>query len=190
MSETAPAAPAAPAAPEAAPAAPAAPGGIIRSSPAVTPEDLAAIGLADDGIATSTPLDYSLPGPPATPAGYNFEPPPHGVEVMPLAEQVKIREAFHAEGFDQGTAGMVAKLWNKACAKPPTAAELETGRLAGIAEIRRMWGDKAEANMAVVRAEIDRFALRYPGVYEMLEVSGLGNSVWLASTIFNRAQAR
>jgi hypothetical protein len=85
----------------------------------------------------------------------------------------------------------IGRLWNQAAAGPaPTAEQIEYGRQEGSAQLNRLWGEDMTHNLAVAQAEVKRMAQTNPEIVQMLEVSGLGNSPWLASTLYNLARAR
>lgn len=135
------------------------------------------------------PLDELAFAGPASPTAYNFGTAPQGVEIS-LEQEAHFREVFHREGIPSSIGNRIGELWNQAVANPPTPEQLELGYQTGYAALNRMWGANTDRNLKVADAEVQRMAKTNPQIKDMLRHSGLGNSPWLASTLYNFAKSR
>ncbi len=129
---------------------------------------------------------------PKTPGDYRFE-PLNDLSAQDVELETAARSAFHAEGFDNGTARTLVDLWNKAATAPALNQAQEAAEFAATERaLRQKWGADFDRNMKTVRAEVARIGAAHPSLplRHMLQTTSLGNNVWLAATLLNRAQAR
>ena len=126
----------------------------------------------------------------ASPQEYRFGQVPPGAEYN-LEQESAFRTLFHQHEIPPAIGNEIGRLWNQAAAGPaPTEAQLEQGRQSGHVLLTKMWGEDMDHHLAMAQAEVQRMAKTNPEIVQMLEVSGLGNSPWLASTLYNLARAR
>ena len=125
----------------------------------------------------------------ASPQEYRFGQLAPGTEYN-LEQESAFRTLFHQHEIPPAIGNEIGRLWNQAAAAPPTDAQLEQGRQACSAHLNHLWGEDTPHHLAVAQAEVQRMAKTNPEIVQMLEVSGLGNSPWLASTLYNLARAR
>lgn len=158
-----------------------------KAENAVAQNDEASVASVATGV--DPKIAEAAFAPPDSPAGYQFDAVPHGVEFS-LDQERTMRDFFHAEGIDQGSAAHMNRLWNRACLNPLTPEQIQIQTQATAAQMERLWGEKTEEYRAIVQGEVQRMARRHPAIVEMLDKSGLGNDPWLIATILNRALAR
>lgn len=126
---------------------------------------------------------------PASPSAYNFGHVPDGME-FDQQHDAAMRGLLHSEGVPVPIGNELARLYNAAMLSPPTTGQRAISEQRMLADLRRAWGSDMHANLKIARAEIDRMAKAQPGIREMLDVSGLGNSAWLAQSLVNMAKAK
>jgi len=125
----------------------------------------------------------------SSPMDYDFGAPPLGAE-QSLEQETYFRSLFVEHEIPASIGSQIGKLWNAAVANPPSDVQLEKSYEECNEALQRMWGDDAEKNLAVANREVARMAKSHPEIIQMLEVSGLGNSPWLASTLYRLARVR
>jgi len=124
------------------------------------------------------------------PEEFNFGMPPMGVEAS-YEQDMQIRHAFIEHGVPAALGSQFGRMWHAAMASPPPdAIALELGQRACQAEMERMYGAEAQRVIDVARAEVCRIAKTTPQIFDMLDQSGLGNSPYLVSTLFNLARGK
>ena len=158
-----------------------------QSSATVAPAPAGQPGAAQP--ADVDPIDAMVYQGASSPQEYRFPPPPAGVEQSP-EQELAMRTFLHGEQIPASIGNQIGKLFNEAAAAPPTLAQLEQSRQACSVQLHKMWGEDTAHHLAVAQAEVQRMAKTNPTIVEMLEASGLGNSPWLASTIYCLAKAR
>jgi hypothetical protein len=126
---------------------------------------------------------------PSSPAGYKFDPMPNGF-ARDLKVESAVRAAFHASDVPASTAAQVHRMWVKAMQAPPSQQEMDRAYQTGSLELQRMFGDQRENVLKVANGEIDRMAVTYPPLKDMLKTSGLANNAWVVATLFNLARAK
>lgn len=126
---------------------------------------------------------------PASPMAYNFGALPPNVP-QSREQEMALRTLFHQEGIPTSLGNYFGQQFNQAAKNPPTQSQLELGRQSCNAAIQKLWGADAEKNLAVAQAEVQRMAKTHPELVHMLEVSGLGNSAHLISSLVNIAKAK
>ena len=114
----------------------------------------------------------------------------------PLARELLVVTKFNTTEPDQQIGRRhqrtqeVDRLALRGHVKPPTDNELAIGKNAGMAQLRKCWGDQMDANLAIAQGEVARMAKANPHIVAMLESTGLGNSVWLTKTLVTVARAK
>lgn len=120
---------------------------------------------------------------------YVFEAPPRGVESS-QEQEMAIRTLFAAEKIPVSVGQHISKLWNQACANPPTAEAKALAAQKVMAELNRGGEVRATETIRLAQQEVARLAKTNPSIVEMLEVSGLGNDRWLIEHLANTARVR
>jgi len=124
----------------------------------------------------------------ASPASYQFEHMP-GVQSDP-AQELALRTFFHAEGVPVPIAKQMNAIFTKGALNPPNDVQLAASKHTTMAALSKQWGADTEKNLATANREIDRMEQSLPGLKAQLLATGVGNNVWLISTIYNMAQAK
>jgi len=126
---------------------------------------------------------------PETIAGYNFGAPPPGVE-QSMEQEVAMRTLFQQEGIPVSIGNEIGRMFNAAIAHPPSEIDRKVQHQICGLQLERVWGADTAKNVAIAQAEVARMAQANPGILRMLEQSGLGDSPYLARTLFNLATAK
>ncbi len=146
--------------------------------------------LKDDGVISekSTPDAF---GNDVTPSAYVFE-VPHGMEPVEIEQLAAVQVAMTEAGIPAAIGNQMAREWNRYMAAGPT--DETTLRLSAVSArqelIRKHGAQQAAEIIRTAKAEIQRFAKKTPFIAEGLATTEAGNSVWLAETLWNLAQAR
>ncbi|UQY83672.1 hypothetical protein [Ralstonia pseudosolanacearum] len=125
----------------------------------------------------------------ASPAAYRFEPAPQGAAVS-LEQETAMRQMFHQHEVPQAMVSEISRLWNKALANPPDEAAGQRAYQESMAQLARTYGAERDNVLKVARSEVQRIAKTHPQIRDMLEVSGLGNNAWIASSLYQMARAK
>jgi hypothetical protein len=126
---------------------------------------------------------------PDSDAGYKFDRLPDGGEHN-IEQEKFMRAAFHDAGIPQAIAGQIDRLWLQAIQNPPTAQQMEFERQKTHVQIERTYGADSAKVLAIAQKEFRAMAAKEPRLIEMAEKSGLGNSAYVISSLYNLARAR
>jgi hypothetical protein len=126
---------------------------------------------------------------PDSDAGYKFDRLPDGVEHS-IEQEKFVRAAFHDAGIPQAIAGQIDRLWTQAIQDPPTAQRMEFERQRTHVQLERTYGADSAKVLATAQKEFRAMAAKEPRLIEMAEKSGLGNSAYVISSLYNLARAR
>lgn len=107
-----------------------------------------------------------------------------------MARETAFREFLHAEGIPVSIAKEVDRQAMLGYRNPPTAEQRAKGKEMAVAQLSRRWGSSYDANLAIARGEIERMTAINPHIAEMIDTTGLNNSVWFAETLVNLARAK
>jgi hypothetical protein len=135
------------------------------------------------------PLTFDAFAPPRSATEYRFAPPPAGVEAAP-EQAAEITQLFFSEGVPAPIAQQVAKLYDQAAASPQSDVQVQTMTLKTMDQLGRVYGADTERMVALARGEVERMAVKQPGIVQMLEQSGLGSNFYVVQSIINLARAR
>lgn len=131
---------------------------------------------------------------PSSPAAYQFDTPPLAPGTAPdpqaMAMEQSFRELFHAEGMPVPIAKEISRLAGLGAANPPSNAQIDFGRQTAQIQLERMWGPDYQTNLNIANAELARMTKARPEIPQILQVTGLGNSVYFAATLVNLARAK
>jgi hypothetical protein len=122
---------------------------------------------------------------------YRFEHAPdakHTDETM--AAEAAWRTALHTVGIPVSIASQVDRLLAAGMKNPPSQAQLEMGRQQCAIALGKQWGTSRASNLAIAQGELARIAKHRPEIIPALVQSGVGNSPWLAVTLYNMAKAK
>lgn len=128
----------------------------------------------------------------ALPSTYDLPPPPPGIEPLSIEELRAVQDGMLELGIPAGIAKTLGDEWNRhMAAGPQNPDELRLGAISARQELERRHGtEKANQIIREARSQIDRIARKAPWVFEGLEATAMGNSVWIAETLANLAEAR
>ena len=120
------------------------------------------------------PID-PLFAPPATPQDYRFEmQPASGVQPAQLRA---VQQWCHSARLPQAIAqSLYSEVERGARAAPPTPAELHAQSAAGLAELRRTWGERTGAMLGLGRRLVAEVGGTHPDLIDFLESSGAGSN--------------
>lgn len=122
---------------------------------------------------------------------YQFDPAPHGLEPMPLEQQVEVRQALAAAGVPAEIGREFGKRWNTAMsAGPQTDEQLALGMAVVRAQIEAKYGAQAAEVVKLAQAEAQRVIKGAPWVQIALSETQLGNDLWVIETLANLGRAR
>jgi hypothetical protein len=127
--------------------------------------------------------------PPETIAGYQFQPPPPGVETS-IEQEVAMRTLFRESGIPSHVGSEANRLWNQAILNPPSEIDRTLQGKANRVALEQAWGPDFERNLAAAQSVVAQMAKTRPEVINMLEQSGLGNNVYIIRSLYNLARAR
>jgi hypothetical protein len=113
----------------------------------------------------------------------NADRPPTGIEIHDRAEFDLSLKAMQQAGLGQTTARAVFQTAIEAI-RNPIATTPDAARSA----LESAWGDKTDANLIIAKQQIDAIAKTWPGVRQMLDKTGLGNSPEFIKQLVNRAK--
>jgi hypothetical protein len=163
--------------------------------------ELAANPDGEEGLATAAaavkpdmpegvdPLTFDAFAPPKSISDYRLAPPPAAVEASP-EQAAEMTQLFFAEGIPAPIAQQVSKLYDAACAAPPSDAQIQTMTIKTMDRLERTYGADTPRMVEAARAEIGRMAAANPKIVAMLEQSGLGSDFYVVQSIINVARAR
>lgn len=135
--------------------------------------------------------DATVFAPPSSPAGYRFDRLPHGVQ-HDLQQEQFIRESFFAADIPQGIAGQLNRMFTAAMLTPPDATALEVSRQQAHIQLERVHGAHTAKVIEIARKEFAAAVARPGGerLVALIEKSGLGNSPYLVTSLYNIARSR
>ncbi|MFM0558936.1 hypothetical protein [Paraburkholderia sediminicola] len=113
----------------------------------------------------------------------NADRPPTGIEIHDRAEFDLSLKAMQQAGLGQTTARAVFQTAMEAIRNP-----ISTTSDAARSALQAQWGDKTDANLSIAKQQIDAIAKTWPGVRQMLDKTGLGNSPEFIKQLVNRAK--
>jgi hypothetical protein len=127
-----------------------------------------------------------------TPSDYVFDVPPTGMEPLDVKELRQVQVAMSEFGIPSALGNEMARQWNKHLSAAPVAeATLKLSARSALSEMNRRHGEKqASEIIRVAKSEIERFAKKTPWILDGLATTELGNSIWLAESLFNIHRAR
>jgi hypothetical protein len=126
---------------------------------------------------------------PDTPQGYKFDRVPEGIQHSP-EQELAVRSVFHEFGVPVAIAAQVDRLFNQAIRTPPTEQQKAWTEQETQIQLHRTYGADRERVLEVARKEFAAMATKQPMLKEMMNVSGLGNSFYVISSLYNIARAR
>ena len=126
---------------------------------------------------------------PDSPAGYRWDPVPHGVQ-YDVTQDLAVRAVFHEAGVPNAIAAQVDRMWNQAVLSPPTPGQIEQTYQATHQQLHRTFGAEADNVVKVANREFQAIVAKEPKLLEMAQASGLANSYYVIVSLWNIARAR
>jgi hypothetical protein len=136
------------------------------------------------------PMDAEIFSAPPTPSDYKTAPLPDGVQPASEADVAAAKAAFHEAGVPQAIFQELDRQFLAAAAKPPTAAAMEATRQQTMQALHRTHGDNAQKVLATAQKEFRAMVAKNPRLAELAEVSGIGNSLFAITSLYNNARAK
>lgn len=147
----------------------------------------------DPGEAEQFDLQTSQPdvfGGEVNGTAYQFDQPADELTAMPMEERKQIRAAMAAEGVPASIGNELARRWNDLAGKPFDPEALTLSHNQGMADLRRMHGDRVLDIIKAAKGEAERLIKHAPWLKDAIEQTPLGSCAWTISTLANLAQAR
>lgn len=103
-----------------------------------------------------------------------------------LATITSMKASLEGQGFDAKAIDGAAHIINRGLANPPDDAAIREGAELAEQSLRSQYGDKAEYIIAAARRELAMLEQQQPGLRDLLERSGAGNSLWIIQGLAGR----
>jgi hypothetical protein len=147
--------------------------------------------LKDDGVISDTPTTDVF-GDVLSLSDYKFDVPPTGMEPLDVKELRQVQVAMSEFGIPSSLGNEMARQWNRhLSAGPVDEATLKLSARSARHDLVRRHGElQANEIIRVAKSEIERFAKKTPFILDGLASTELGNSIWLAESLYNIAAAR
>lgn len=101
------------------------------------------------------------------------------------------RQALLHAGVPDSIGSYLGTLWHQAMLKPtPTDDQLALSKASALHALEKKWGSETQANLTLAKSVVAKMAEKQPGVYRMLEISGMGNNPWVIETLARLAQVQ
>lgn len=126
---------------------------------------------------------------PDSPAAYRFDRLPHGV-THDFQQEQAIRSVFHEFGVPAPIAAQVDRMYSQSILNPPDAQSMELERQKTHIQIERTYPGESAKVVEIAQREFRAMAAKEPRLVEMVERSGLGNSFYLVSSLYQMARAK
>ena len=163
---------------------PAVPEKATEAAPEAAPADPASAFYPSDPFAAADKLGFNDQQPmPESPSQLSIDLPEGWSQTGSDEDVGAFKEGIFAAGINQDLFNTLSTDFYHHAANPVTTTADDC-----MSELRREWGGQTDAKMKMAKAMVDRVAVKWPGVWDLLEQHGTGNDPKFIRKLVARAE--